>query len=65
MIGSLKLCLPHTSLEHCVVSAFSLYQRISLKARDEFGAGAQLARNLQRHLCIYPSDKKVGMKCIG
>ena len=64
-LGSLKLCLPHTSLEHFAVSAFSLYQRIPLKARDEFGAGAQSARNLQRHLCIYPSDKKICMKCFG
>ena len=63
-LGSLKLCLPPTSLEHFVVSAFSPYQIISLKVRDELGVGIQLARNLQRHLCLYRSDKEIGMKCI-
>ena len=40
-------------------------QCISLRARGELGAGAQLARDIQQHICLYPSDEKIGMKRFG
>ena len=66
MIGQFDaLPSPYISGTLCRLSLFSFAMYVSLEARDERGAGARLARNLQWHLCLYPFDKKIGMKCIG